>query len=306
MERTGFKKIKQRLVIYAALAILAYGALAFFYNPVTRAITAREDKPINLLVLTDPPMFISYNPKFRKVMVTNIAPGGKDLKAQDILKAANVEEKGALILSPLDKNRADFWENAKKNLHSWQHRPYITFALFYNYAKARISGRTNITPSDFIMLAGELAVLQAGDFIVKNPAPTPARPAKKTAPPQPVEVMLAQGIKPAPVVQKTLVVEILNASGRNGLASEVTRYLRDLNNRGLIDIDVINSATNPATEEKTRIIDLAHRQQDLKKAARFLGLDNNEIFSASDKNSIADAKIILGRDFNLPKTQNLK
>jgi hypothetical protein len=307
MERTDFKtKLSTRLVVYAALAVLTYGAFAHFYNPHTAALTAGS-KPLNMLVLTDKPMFISYNPQSAKAVITNMLPAGKKgLRAYDALKEAGISPQNVLYITPSLQNRAEFWNLCKDNLVSWRKKPYIIFIYLYDYIKLRASGRTNVSPSDFIMITMHLMRLEPGDFTIKNPDPAPAAQSRrKTQAAAQQQILLAQNAEPAAYrsAPKTLVLEVLNASGGAGLAAEVTRYLRDLSNRGLIDIDVINYGNYPSIEEKSKITDITGgRPEDLKQIGRLLGMENSEIFISPDKTAIADAKIILGKDFALPKT----
>ncbi|MDR1124430.1 MAG: LytR C-terminal domain-containing protein [Elusimicrobiota bacterium] len=307
MEQTDFKtKLKTRLAVYAALAVLVYGAFAHFYNPHTAALTAGA-QPLNLLVLTRQPMFISYNPQSAKAAVTNMNTAGKKSPgACDALKEAGINPQDVLYIRPSSQNRAEFWELCKNNLRAWRQKPYIIFIYLYDYIRLRVSGRTNIAPSDFVMITLHLMRLEPGDFTVKNPDPPPAaQNRRRAAAAAPQQILLAQNAAPAAAASasKTLVLEVLNASGGAGLAAEVTRYLRDLSNRGLIDIDVINYGNYPVIEEKSKITDITGgRPEDLKKIGRLLGMDNSEIFTSPDKTAIADAKIILGKDFILPKT----
>lgn len=305
MERPDFKKqIKLRLVLYPAIAVLIYGILAYFYNPYTKVITKREDKAVNILLLTAPPMFISYNPYHKKALVTNIELTKKGLKTQDILKNAGLSEKEVLFISPTQKNRADFWEAFKINLRSWNYKPYIVLTYLFEYPRLRLTGKTNIPLSDFVMMSMDLMQLSPADFSVKNPQKETAPRARRrnAPPPPPQQIMLAQNIKPGVNAKKAIVIEILNASGQQGLASDVTRYLRELSNSGVLNVDVINYATYPTVEEKTQILDINGRLEDLKKIGYYLDLEDNEIFTTIDKTAISDAKIILGADFVMPKS----
>ncbi|MDR0734233.1 MAG: LytR C-terminal domain-containing protein [Elusimicrobiota bacterium] len=304
MERTTFKtKLKTRIVVYAALAVLAYGAFAHFYNPHTAALTAGAE-PLNILVLTEKPMFISYNPRSAKAVITNMAPAGKKgTRAYEVLKEAGISPQNVLYITPRLQNRAEFWDLCKSNLRAWRKKPYMIFAYFYNYVKLRARGRTNIAPSDFVMITLHLMRLEPGDFTIKNPDPAPSAQSRRKTPSAspPQQILLAETAAPA-AAPKTLVLEVLNASGEAGLAAEVTRYLRDLSNRGLIDIDVINYGNYSIAQEKSKITDITEgRPEDLKKIGRLLGMENSEIFISPDKTAIADAKIILGKDFALPK-----
>ena len=89
-----------------------------------------------------------------------------------------------------------------------------------------------------------------------------------------------------------VVVEVLNASGRPGLARQVTRLLRQ---RG---VDVIYFGTAAAPSETTLVLvrrgELARGHQALRALGRGL------VRSAPDTLLRVDATVLLGRDYRLP------
>ena len=99
-----------------------------------------------------------------------------------------------------------------------------------------------------------------------------------------------------------LEVEVFNASDHNGLAAEVARYLRTLNNEGVFKVDVINFSTSSERLNTTKIVALTKRLDALKELSKHLGLTNTEIHYMEDKNAICEARVYLGEDFKLPKT----
>ncbi len=296
----------QRLVVYAAAALLIYGGFAYFRSPCAQNLAQRKEVGINFLVLTEQPMFISYNPKAKKAVVSIINPSKKNPTLEDVLKEASISTDDFMFLDPRTKSRTQFWDAFKDNLHQWKQKPYLVFFYIYDYIKLRADKRTNISASDFIALSFELTSLSPADFSVinKEPQKTSARKRKQEAAPVQPQITLAQDIITPQEEKKTIVIEILNASGKSGLAAEVTRYLRDLNNKGTLNLDVINYSNFPAVQPETQIINHSGNLEDLKNISLYLNLGDKEIFSKTDKIAISDAKIILGQDFTLPKTLN--
>lgn len=298
MERKYFKEqLILRLYVYAAFALLLMGVVAYFTSPLTNILRGREDTPINFLVLTKPAMFISYNPSTRKGFITNLSEEESALSPQDLLK--DIDGNTPYIFIPLQTSRQIFWNNFKQDLSLWRKRPYIVFDYVYSYIKMRIQHKTFISVGDFLLLSLELPYLSGVDFTVKET-------------PKPKKVSKSSKVKPSPVLNVALptqkeeedtilVVEVFNASDKNGLAVEVTRYLRTLNNKGIFKVDVINYSTSSQKQEHTQIMDLSGRAQCLKDLSTHLGITDKEIFYLEDKNAISDARIFLGEDFELPK-----
>ena len=298
MERDYLKKqLKLRLVIYSALAILLYGAAAQ-YNSAAPSLIKRSGEPVKVLFLSSPPIFIAYNPKFKKAVVNNLPNTQKNLSAQEILQRAKIEQDKVIIIDIRQQKRIAFWEKFKNNLQSWQEKPYIIFQYLYAYLKLKYQGKTDLSFGDFILISTELSTLQPSDFAVQNPLVDKiikGRRQKETP------INITTDIKPNETAKGPLVIEVLNASGKNGLAGEVTKFLRDKNNSGAINVDVISYGNYPQILEKSQILDNSARLLEIQQTAYLLGLENNEIFSQRDKNSISDVKIVLGKDFSFSK-----
>ncbi len=298
MERNYLKKqLTLRLVIYCAAAILLYGAAAQYHSSAPSLIK-RTDEPVNVLLLSNPPIFIAYNPKFKKAVVNNLPSSKKALTAEEILQKAKINEDKVITVDLRPEKRIEFWDGFKSNLQSWRVKPYVIFSYFYSYIKLKWKGKTDLSFGDFILISAELSTLKTSDFAVQNPLVDKIIKGKKQ---KETPISITTDIKPNQTAQGPLVIEVFNASGRNGLAGEVTKFLRDLNNRGVINIDVINYASYPELLEKTKILDNTARLLEIQQTAYQLGLESREIYSQRDKNAISDVKIILGKDFVLPK-----
>lgn len=298
MERDYLKKqLKLRLVIYCAIAILLYGAAAQF-NTSAGGLITRSDEPVKVLLLSSPPIFIAYNPKFKKAVVNNLPNTKKTLSAEEILRQAKINQDKVIIVDIRPQKRIEFWDKFKNNLQSWQKKPYIIFQYIYAYVKLKCKAKTDLSFGDFVLISTELSTLQPSDFAVQNPLVDKIIKGRKQ---QETTINITTDIKPNQTAKGPLIIEVLNASGKNGLAGEVTKFLREKNNGGILNVDVINYGNYPELLERSQILDNSSRLLDIQQTAYQLGLENHEIFTHRDKNSISDVKIVLGKDFVLPK-----
>ncbi len=318
MEQNNLRRqLGQRLAVYLALAVLIYGALAcFFAAPNAKTVYERQNIPVNILVLTDKPMFISYNPKTKKALLINIDNPPENPTIQKIAEQIKIPlgAQEPLVIAPLTSRRELFWDNFKENLALWRKKPQLVFVYLYDYASLKYKRRTNISFSDFTALSIDLASLSAADFsvITREPPPKIKPPKNRKSNKKEAAQKIKENKKNAALREsaaakgqnRPLVVEILNATGESGLAAQVTRYIRALANEGELNADVINYASYPSSQEKTEIIDLNDRLEDVKQLSLSLGLGDKEIFLRKDANAISDCKIILGKDFRL--TQQMK
>lgn len=298
MERDYLKKqLKIRLVIYCALAILLYGVAAQ-YNSSVPSLIKRSEDPVKLLLLSSPPIFIAYNPKFKKAVVNNLPHTKKELSAQDILQRAKIDPEKVILIDLRPSKRIAFWDKFKSDLQSWQKKPYIILQYFYAFIKLKCAGKTDLSFGDFILISTELSTLQPSDFAVQNPLVDKIIKGRKQ---QEAAISITTDIKPNQTAKGPLIVEVLNASGKNGLAGEVTKFLRERNNSGILNVDVISYGNYPELLERSQILDNSSRLLDIQQTAYQLGLEDHEIFTHRDKNAISDVKIVLGKDFVLPK-----
>jgi hypothetical protein len=88
-------------------------------------------------------------------------------------------------------------------------------------------------------------------------------------------------------------VEVLNASGRPGLARSVMLYLRD---RGF---DVVRTGNaQPADGTATRVIDRVRNPRRAREVADSLGIA--AVATLPDPSLMLDASVVLGRDWRMP------
>ncbi len=301
MERHSIKeKIIARLVLFTALALLAWGGLSYFTSPLEPILRKRQDTTVNFLILTKPAMLISYNPSLQKGVITNLTDKETSLPVAAISKRFKLEN-APYIFIPQTQNRQKFWNDFKESLSVWPQKPYKVLLYIYSYIKMRLTKKTFISLGDFILLSYELPHLRGVDFTVKEtqkPKKILKKAKQKTQSPEERQIILENKKQE----EEILVVEVFNASDHNGLASEVTRYLQTLSNEGIFKVDVINFSTSNERLNKTKIVALTKRLDALKELSKHLGLVNSEIHYMEDKNAISEAKIYLGEDFKLPKT----
>ncbi len=300
----------RRLIGQALLVVLLIGTgwagYKQYSSPLVRALAAQTDTPIYIAILTQPAMTISYNPHNRKAVLTTIRrrdiPSQPLENAQDVFKTAGLMLQQPRYYIPKHLRREEYWENFRSELTDWRTKPFIAGRVLWSYLQALHDKRTNLTPSEFALLALDGSRLELTDFTVKH---TTADKRKKTAAKYsgaaPDAILPPVEDKaPLAVENRPLIVEILNASGVKGAALELTQYLRDQSQKGLLNVDVLQYDNFPGERQKqTRIIDYAGRRNQLKQLSSAIGV-NNEIVSEKQETAICDARIIIGEDFKQP------
>ncbi|MBO7238082.1 MAG: LytR C-terminal domain-containing protein [Elusimicrobiaceae bacterium] len=307
MESSG----RARRLIGKLLLVLLLGATGWaFYvqasRPIVRDLANRADNTIYLAVLTQPAMLVSYNPQSRKAILTNISlrQSSKDpaVNAKDLFKAANVSPVAQRYYVPLTEKRDEYWQQFKFNLTNWRKQPYINIGILYDYLQALHDKRTNLKPSEFLLLAMDGTRLELTDFTVKNIAEDKKKKGKSKSSDAAPDSILPPVEDRAPLAMedRPLVLEILNASGVKGAAQELTQFLREQSQKGLLNVDVLQYDNYPGEKQKqTRIIDFTGRRTYLKQVSTAIGV-NNEIVSEKQDTAICDARIIIGEDFRQP------
>ncbi len=293
------KQLELRLVIYSLIAIFLYGVFAHFFTPEIQLLSTNADTSVNILVLTKEPLFISYNPKLNKAVVNNLNIAKKDLKDNKFLNNPPFDKKDYFIIKPKQTDRSLFWQEFKNNLYNWSYKPYLILEYFYAYAYLRFHKQTDINLATFVMFSWKLSTMTPADFILKN-YEKPKNKKDKTKTIQ-NNITLGKDISKEKQEDKILIIEIYNATDTKGLAATLTNYLRDLNNKGVLKVDVIDYKSYPVMLDETQVIDTAGRMESLKELLLKIGLDTKEINTSSDKSPISEAKIILGKDFIMPK-----
>lgn len=286
-------KIMGRLLLGLTFVLLGYAALSHYSSPIVRRLAARSDREIQLFIGTQPAMVVSYNPSTRKAHLT-VQEQQPCNATKKRCPSANQPNR---FFIPAQTNRELFWEHFKQNLISWRYNPLLAGQTGWNYLTAWHEKRTNLSPAEFILLALEMTQLEPSDFTIKLPPVSKKRGARKATPPaaepeQPQKTSLSQQDRP-------LILEIFNASGKRGVALELTQYLRNQNEKGLLRVDVFNYENYPSIEETSWLEDYSGRLMDVKQLSHSLGI-NSEIRTGTTPNVMCDTRIIVGKDFKMP------
>ena len=286
-------KIMERLLLVLLVLLLGSAAWEQYASGRLRRLSALEDKPVEWMIRTRPAMHITYTPSEKTVYVTVQSFPACRAKA-----ACPPEETVSLpYFTPREIHQGPFWEAFKKTLSSWRYNPLLLGGVVQAYVSARWQGRTNISVGEFLLVGLELSRLKTNDFIVK----LPSRVSAKSTPRRREVPLESSPLDKAPLTlqDRPIVAEVLNASGRKGLALELTQYLREQNTRGLLRVDVLQYDNYPTIQETSWLEDYAGRTLQLKQLGSALGI-HGEIRAGNTPNVICDTRIILGKDFKMP------
>lgn len=274
-----------------AVGLAAWGQLS---SPFAQILARRPDADVYLLVLAKPSVLIQYNPRTKKALVKE-AP----CKPCDRATAPDLHlPDGAVVrrYAPFQFDKNVVWERFKYRLENWRYNPFLLLPLPYYYTAAYLSGRTDLSPAEAALAALEITKLEINDFTVKI---TPFSKRKKAPEPDAVLPPVADKA-PLAMGDRPMVVEILNASGKKGLALALTQYLREQNDKGLLRVDVLQYDNYPGGKLKeTRVVDYSGRRIQVKQLSNAIGV-RREITTEPRGTAICDTRIILGQDFEMP------
>jgi len=311
MESFGQKTHRLIGLLLLLFLLLMTGGAAYLYyisTPV-RALAQRADTSLYMAVLTKPAMVAAYNPRTRKIVLTTLdrkkIPSETVDNAQDLFQQAGLEPKPMRYYLPIQQDRDEYWEKGKENLTSWHNKPFVVLQLIYDYVQAYRQKRTNIPPAEFLLYSLEGAQLEVTDFTVQHPEDKKKKkrntPAISPTSVEPDRILpLGQDLAPLAVKDRPLVIEVLNASGIKGAAADLTQYLRQQAEKGLLQVDVLQHDNYPGgRQKKTRIVNYKGKLDQLKQLSTAMGL-NNEIVQEKQDTAICDARVIIGEDFKQP------
>lgn len=292
------RKIIGRLLLLVALAFLAGSFLSNYTSPIIHHLTARTEGPVRIVVFTKPAMLFSYIPSTRK---THISLGTAKCSVENKNSCFNGEY-DAFFVPQKEEGQKEFWTQFGNHLEQWRFTPKSVWTYIQAYINALVQKRTNLRPSEFLLLSKELIELTRTDFAIEYPAPATKKKQKSS---KTQEEKVRPDAKPEVILpntesdEKPLVVEVLNASGQKGLALSVTQYLREQNAKGLLRIDVLQYDNYPSVQEKSFIIDYSGKQVQVSQTSQALGI-RGEIRSETSTTAICDTRIVLGKDFKMP------
>ena len=266
---------------------------AQYTSPIVQTLSVREKGPIRIAVFTKPAMRFAYDPTTRKAVVT-----WASTKCTPEQKEACFNAQYDRFYIPQEPVQNTFWIRFKQALESWRFNPVPVFQFVHAYINALVQKRTNVRPSEFALLSMELPYLTATDFAIEQPAKkkkTIGRQVKE----QSVSVKPEVELPARNEADKPLIVEILNASGKKGLALALTQYLREQNAKGMLRVDVLQYDNYPSQEATSFITDYSGKLVQVTQVSRAIGI-TNEIRSETSTTAICDTRIVLGKDFEMP------
>lgn len=287
------RKIIERCLLWLMLAVILLAAAAQFSSRAAQVLAGEENHSVRVAVLTSPAMLFSYNPSTQKAIVSVGAE-----KCNPKTREKCLPDHSARFFIPKQTDREEFWEDFKRVLASWRYNPLLAVRAAWDYLTAWHDRRTNLTPAEFLLLSLELSKIETADFAVKLP-PARKRGRKTGKTPAAQSVPLVEDMAPLAVKDRPIVVEILNASGKRGLALALTQYLREQNEKGLLRVDVLQYDNYPSFQDESSIVDYSGRLVQVKQLSRAIGV-SGEIKSETNANAICDTRIILGKDFEMP------
>ena len=107
----------------------------------------------------------------------------------------------------------------------------------------------------------------------------------------PVDNTLDESIEPTNETEEIIQVNVLNACGKNGLASEVQQFLIE---RGY---DVVSIGNYDSNLENSVIIDRLGDINSTNKVAYALGMQETQVRSEIDSSQLVRSTIIIGKDY---------
>ena len=276
-----------------ALVLLALLGGAFwvqYHSPLLQNLQSSSPAPVRLVVFTQPAMHFSYDIKTRKARIT--------------LQDCTPDKKQACFgghydrfFIPQQTDQSAFWNRVKEGMASWRFNPAPLFAYVHGYLNAWVQKRTDLNPAEWMRLSLQLLPLDVADFAIEQPLQKQTGRSSKTAAPAPEKPHIEL---PAQLADKRpLVVEILNASGKKGLALALTQYLREQSAKGLLQVDVLQYDNYPTLQETSFITDYSGKLVQVTQVSRAVGI-MSEIRSEKSTTAICDSRIVLGKDFQMP------
>ncbi len=278
MEQSAGKK--EKLILAAGLAAALALAAAQYLHPVSRALMAGRDVRLALLGERSSVLLV-YHPSSETVNAFTLnhskAKAGISgwQRAGDISALAGVREGAAPEdMYYISVSSAPDLQTLWVELNNWRAEPRRFFSGVSWTAGLARSGSTNLRPFDLFSLFKEFSGLSSSNFILTELSRQPQ-----------------EAEQPAEEAGPALMIEVFNASGRKGLAAQVSKSLRA---RGF---DVITEDSK-AFAKHTVILGFAKDPAVALKLRSALGLDELEIHVRPSRKSVAGAAVILGDDFS--------
>jgi len=266
-------------MLAAGLAAALALAAAQYFHPVSRALMAGQD--VRVAVLGErASVLLVYHPSSETVNAFTLGhPKAKAgvsgwQRAGDISALAGARE-GAVPgeMFYVSVSSAPDLEALWGALNNWRAEPRRFFSGAAWTAGLARSGATNLRPFDLFTLFKELSGLSSSNFIMTELSRQPQ-----------------EADQPEDDAVPATRVEVFNASGRKGLAAQVSKRLRGLG------FDVITEESR-GREKHTSILGFSKEAAAALKLRSALGLEELEIHVRPSRKSVAGAAVILGEDF---------
>ncbi|MDA8242929.1 MAG: LytR C-terminal domain-containing protein [Elusimicrobia bacterium] len=277
MEQSSGKK--ERLILAAGVLLALAASAAQYFFPASRAVMEGRDVRIALLSDASSALLV-YHP-FSGTVSAFSSPrrpprgAGPERRAAELAAAVAGEGAAAFyVVLPSSPSLEALWGV----LDGWRGDPRLLPAAAVWLGGRVSSGGTDLSWFDAFRLFAELSGLGASDFVLSDVPRGPAAEEEREA-------------------RKAPLVEVFNASGRDGLADATARRLR------AAGFDVITVGNKPA-ERETRIVSYSPEVAPALALREALGLGGLEIRVEPARGSVADAAVVLGEDSEGGRTEN--
>lgn len=287
------RKLIGRILLFIMLGAVAGAFWAQYSSTIVQTLSARTEGPVRVVVFTQPAMRFAYDPTTRKAVITLA-----DKKCTPDTPDTCFNGQYDRFYIPQETDQSTYWETFKHTLETWRFNPALLWPYMRGYINALVQHRTNVRFSEYILLSLELPYLTPTDFAVEHPMHKKKLIGRRHT----EEETLSKpeiDLPAAHSADKPLVVEILNASGKKGLALALTQYLREQNAKGLLRVDVLQYDNYPTLQDTSFITDYSGKLVQVTQVSRAIGL-SREIRRENSATAICDTRIILGKDFEMP------
>ncbi len=264
----------------AAGLVLALTAAAWqYFSPASRELVAGRDVSLALLGERSSALLV-YHPFSSTVNAFTLshpksrAGSSGWQRAADLAAAVGAGPSGGSVFY-ISLSSAPDLDALWGTLNNWRAEPRRLLSAASWVSGLRAAGATNLSGFDLFSLFGEFSRLNSSNFIltevVRRARPDEEEPGAASAP----------------------LVEVFNASGKQGLAAQAAKRLRGLG------FDVITEASYPTLEKQTSILSFSSDTSAARRLRASMGLEGLEIRVRSSRKSVAGAAVILGQDYKI-------
>lgn len=288
------RKLIGYLLLLLSLLIVATAVWEQQTSTWVQKLITRQDALLQLVVFTEPAMQFTYNPSTRKAVAT-VNTTKCSVQHKENCFGGEYER----FFIPKETEQEVFWDRFKAILPAWRFNPLLVLKVAWTFLEAKHDNRTDLSSAEFFLLTQNLSGLDITDFAIKYLAEKPKKKKAAQTPPA-EEISTERLLSAAPQQDRPIRVEILNASGQRGLAADLTQYLREQDNKGVLRVDVLEYGNYPTEVETSSVIDYSGRLMEATQISRAIGIYSEIKSEPAPSTSICEARIILGKDFQMP------